>query len=515
MKWGRRPLKVIIADDEPIVLEGLRWLIDWNSLGFELVGEAYDGEDALKLMEDCRPDLVITDIRMPVIDGLSLIGLASERYPLTQFIILSGYADFEYARQAIRHGVSYYLTKPLDDRELECAVKAAASTIRSKEAKLRRQQTAARHIREETVIRLLLGETQEAWVASARAHLNLSDPSRVRCIQLLTGHEEEQPRTDCFIERTAHDTALAGVRLIPYRISKDNQGLLLISDSAGPGLSKDLVNGLIASFRLDGGEKWSYAVSSEHRGPPGLHRAYQEAVTAGICKPSSEEKGVYFFQDMLLEHASLIPDELTDLILKAVADGDPDGVRRFSRALSAVLPLDQAVDSWAGAYLSTVRLEALKVLMEHGADVNEWTKRWFSTASQHDPEGLLYRWIKDLMEAAVWITEGSGTRTDAAVHEAVEYIKLHYQNKLKLQQVAGHVHLNPAYLGQRFKKQLGVAFNEYLHSVRTEEAKKLLRRTDLKITDIAARVGYPDAEQFAAKFKAVTGMLPSAYKKGC
>lgn len=509
-------LKVMIADDEPIVLEGLRWLVDWDKLGFELVGEAYDGEDALKLMEQCRPDLVITDIRMPVIDGLALIEQASGQFPLTQFIILSGYADFDYARRALRHGVSNYLTKPLDDTELENAVKAAAHNIRLKEAKLRNQQAANKQVREETVVRLLLGETSEEWVSSARMHFHMNEDSRIRCVLLDRQDGKAQAARMGLegIERAAHDSAWTGVAVIPFRISKDYQGFLLVSSPEGPDLSMELVNRIIDSLRTCW-EKPVFTVSAEHCGALSLNKAYQEAATAGIGKTPPEENGIYYYQDRLMKDAPLLPEELKSSILKALAEGNPEGVQQFSKAYFTAISANQAPESWVEAYLSTVKLEALKVLIEHGADEAEWSKKWFEPARQCNPGGLKCRWIKDLMDAAEWVAAGKGSRPDEAVYAAVEYIKLHYQNKLLLQHVADRLYLNPAYLGQRFKKQLGIPFNEYLHSVRIEEAKKLLRRTDLKITDIATRVGYPYTDQFVAKFKAVTGMLPSAYKKGC
>ncbi|WP_438445979.1 response regulator [Gorillibacterium sp. sgz5001074] len=504
-------LKALIADDEPIVLEGLRWMIDWKRLGFELVGEACDGEEALKLMEECRPDLIMTDIRMPVIDGLALIRQASERYPRTKCIILSGYADFEYARQAARYGASNYITKPLDEEELEKAVEAAAEAIRCESAELRSRKVAEAHIREETVTRLLLGDTREEWVRSARLHLNLGEHTRVRCLQLLPGKDGVLQTAGWCPDGAG--SLEPGLMVLPFRITREHQGVILASGSAGPSLSAELVSRVAAALRPPGQEPPYYSVSTEHRGPYGLHRSYQEAVTAGICKLPTKEEGVYLYQDKLLKNAALPPEELKASILQAIAGGNPEGVRHFSKACFAAISGNQGAEGWSGAYLSTVKLEALKVLLEHGADVEEWTKRWFAAAPYQDPGVNQCRWIKELVAAAEWVAAGKGARTDTTVQAALDYIKLHYQEKMQLQHIADRLHLNPAYLGQRFKKQLGVPFHEYLHSVRIEEAKKLLRRTDLKIADIAARVGYPDTDSFTSKFKAITGMLPSVYKK--
>ena len=109
-------------------------MIDWNKLGFEVCGEASDGEDALAMMASTLPHLVLTDVRMPVIDGLELIEQASYLHPEVKFIILSGYADFEYAKRAMRYGVANYMMKPLIEAELVAAVKAVANTIKEREA---------------------------------------------------------------------------------------------------------------------------------------------------------------------------------------------------------------------------------------------------------------------------------------------------------------------------------------------------------------------------------------------
>ena len=121
---------------------------------------------------------------------------------------------------------------------------------------------------------------------------------------------------------------------------------------------------------------------------------------------------------------------------------------------------------------------------------------------------------QEILQAAEWIGQKKGVGQDEVVSAAGDYIKSHYREKLQLQVVAEHFRLNAAYFGQRFKKQVGLTFNEYLHVVRIDEAKKLLRREELKISDVADRVGYSDSEQFVTKFKALTGLLPSAYKKG-
>ncbi|KAF9119162.1 hypothetical protein BGX30_004046 [Mortierella sp. GBA39] len=140
------------------MLEGLCFLVDWTELGFEICGTAMDGDDALQLIQSLNPDLVITDVRMPVIDGLELIKQVQGGALQPKFIIISGYADFQYAKTAIQYGVCNYLTKPLDEGELESAVKNIASEIRSerKSDAYRRAETA--YVQTELLSQLLTRE---------------------------------------------------------------------------------------------------------------------------------------------------------------------------------------------------------------------------------------------------------------------------------------------------------------------------------------------------------------------
>ena len=111
--------KVVLVDDEELIIEGMKRLINWKELGCEIAGVAYDGDEALDIMNEAEPDILITDIRMPVYDGLELIRRAKEVNPEINFIVISGYSQFEYAQQAIKYGVKDYLLKPLKKRELE------------------------------------------------------------------------------------------------------------------------------------------------------------------------------------------------------------------------------------------------------------------------------------------------------------------------------------------------------------------------------------------------------------
>ncbi|GGH47492.1 hypothetical protein GCM10008014_10860 [Paenibacillus silvae] len=370
---GESMYKVIVADDEPFMLEGWRTMIDWQGCGYELCGTATDGEEALELIGTVNPDLVVTDIQMPVLDGLDLIRTMREELKYdSQIVIVTGYSEFGYAQQAIRYRVNEYVLKPLVPEEIH---------------ELLRSMIVPLDLQRQEMEQLYAGEQ------FAAAEL-LDTPAEVN------GTLEE---TD-LEKMTSH--------------------------------AKQMLS-------------------------------FMEA---------GDVKGITHAIDEMLEEMQTLRSGL-------------------SLAQSIVL------------YIHGELLRKYRVLGEDSMLLQE--QAWHQTE----------RWITgDLKELFVRITEtfASAGQSDPGsgglVTEAVQYLKQHYRSKIKLQQLANHIHVNAAYLGQQFKREMGVSFSEYVHRLRIEEARRLLRRTNMKISDIAFELGYHDAEYFTEKFKALTGELPSLYK---
>ncbi|MFC5451017.1 response regulator transcription factor [Paenibacillus aestuarii] len=504
-------LRVMFADDEPYMLEGLRSMIDWNKLGFEVCGEASDGEDALAVIASTLPHLVLTDVRMPVIDGLELIEQASGLHPEMKFIILSGYADFEYAKRAMRHGVANYLMKPLIEDELIAAVEEITVTIREREAHSQYESAALERLRLEAISRMLQGEIRQKWIEQANALMDFHERSNFRCI-LLEPDIQPHVQTD-LMQVIADRIKLTPTTLLPFGVGKERHGFLLVTETEGRDLSSAMITEIIDSVRHNWGRTLSFSISGEHKGPQALKEAFREGLMAEMCKIPCGTEGIYIYQGEWSAETLPAFVGMTESILEAVGRGCSETVRTHVQHLFIAFSRQSVSESWLCAYLGNIKLEILKMIAQFGGDL-VWAPNWFAPTVPMDI-GLLERKVtQEILQVTEWIDLKKGVGQDKVVSAAGDYIKLHYREKLQLQVVAEHFGLNPAYFGQRFKKQVGLTFNEYLHVVRIDEAKKLLRREELKISDVAHRVGYSDSEQFVTKFKALTGLLPSAYKKG-
>jgi two-component system response regulator YesN len=358
---------VLLVDDEPLVLEGLKLLVDWESCGFRVCDEASDGEEAIMKIAEQHPDLVVTDLRMPVIDGIQLIRHCVQQLRLrSRFVILSGHEDFSAAQQAVSLGVIDYWLKPIDAEEIH-------------------RSLAALH---------------KSWTQRGPVY--------------------RAPAGDARASGDAWPTAAESVPAVPDEAlcAAEDELLQAIEDNDGQRIAA------IIRRMLD------LAAS---------------AIPSVIARQS-------YFSSLLLE-----------LILKT-----DDGVATDAMPISMAF-LKNEPDTWEEPLTAFCQTVAARL------------------ARQRESAG--------------------------PVGEALRFIRKNYNKPLKLQEVAKALHFQPAYMGQLFRKVTGMSFLDCLHRTRIEEACKLLRRTDRKISDIARAVGYADAELFTEKFKKYMSVPPSQYKK--
>lgn len=509
-------LKVLFADDEPLMLEGLRFLVDWEELDFEICGEALDGEDALQLIHSKEPDLVITDVRMPVIDGLELIRRTYESSLRPRFIIFSGYADFEYAKRALKYGVANYLTKPLDERELTEALLAVKEQIGQERKSSMRREALAALVQADTVSRLLMRENTGEELADGLKTLGISPGSGLCCVLV----HATQPDSALIRSRLAAvngKRALHCITAYPFPAGSRKHGYLLVAPPEGPELDPALVGRWIREMRTLYEPPVPFSASRQHHSPEALNTAYHEALAAECCREDAVSGGAAcFFGEPEKRRMARLPAELRSSLLEAVTGGKPEQVSAGIRDVFNLFAAEVASSAWIDAFLANIKAELLREIAARGGDSAAWAEKWFPPRYTAACLPHLERQTEEeLTEAAGWFAaaiEGCG-REDQLMAAVTAYVREHYQEKLKLQDIAKALHINSAYLGQRFRKHYGSSFNDYLHEFRIEEAKKLLRRTDLGIADIASKVGYSDADVFAAKFKALNGVTPSGYKK--
>jgi two-component system response regulator YesN len=515
--------KVLIVDDEPFVLEGLRLMVDWTKCGFELCGEAADGEEAYELVRRLEPDLVITDLDMPYMNGLSLIRRTLEEFNRSpKFVILSAHADFVYVQTAIRYKVSHYIQKPIITEEVEEVLYKVLQDIEVE----RNQQYLDLEIRKialaSTISKWVRGEDMDEMTPHVSEWLELTESSTFRIV--LVELEIDDHATIRIIPKLVMEqiyeqlsmTINSWCRGSMFNEPEGRMGILLVDSSA---IRRTLISHLSkfatwvrSCYQLD----ISFYISGQDYGLRMLPVCYNQALNTRVLRLTSSKAGVFFYVPQIKD--KLFNDSLNshiEILIDFVKQGYVDKLTEQIHVIIVEFSKMGADHHDIVNYIRLIRSQLMDTLLQWNATVDILARG--SLINEEGPILIteLKRHLIDICIATVSLREDlKKEKSDLdPLYEIIEYVKSNYNQKLMLQHLALRFNMNPIYLGQCFKKNKGVTFNAYIHHLRIEEAKKLLRRTDLKIEYIAKKVGYSDTEYFVEKFKGLTGCIPSIYKK--
>jgi two-component system, response regulator YesN len=503
-------LQVLLVDDEPWVLEGLRTMVNWEKHGFQVCGEALDGPEALLKMQELQPDLVVTDIHMPVISGLELIE-RSKRLLVKppKFVILSGYDDFNYALTAMRQRVAEYLLKPIDEEGFEAILDRLALTI-AEERELERSSSRKQSLFKNNILnRLIQGEEGAQLEQEAAAALQLEGDPELCCLLIDVGAypPDLKQRVLGYFPLNADRSFLDGLGRV---------GVIVRTDELPQTQLEEI--GLAMSGGLSGPESpVIVAMSSAGKGIRSIRELYQQ--TLETVKAKREQGKIGFF--LPCHHPQPMKTEEVlkgkfEQLLDAVLEGDAGAAEAAVEEVFGSSACGLAGVESIRAFAANMELTLCRRIKKAGGDADVFMVRVQS--NEGDSGGMndypsLKRYLHKLCREASLMLAGLRRQNENnTMFQVIQYVDEEFRSKLKLQTLAKKFHMNPTYLGQVFKKETGKAFNEYLNEKRIEEAKRLLKRTPMKISDIALQVGYPNTDYFISKFKQATGILPSVFK---
>lgn len=520
-------LKVLLVDDEPYMLEGLKVMIDWNAYGFAICGEASNGEDALEIIKMSNPDLIITDIRMPKMDGLELIRLAYEKLHSTaKIIILSGYDDFSYAKKAMMYKIKNYLLKPLDDDELKDIVSKLSCEILEERRKAENVNKQLTFITNQCLQRLIDGENKSTLIDRTKMLLNLKESQEYRCIMLYINSLNSLARKTGKIDAAIMKNKVIGLLQselgseYQYNFFEDNQErICLILCEAMPFYSnfENFLSSLQEKLKDVTGSCVSLAYSKPAYEINVLRELYRQASYAINFNFYMGENSIIsyvFIQNKKLNYQVFTPD-FSNLLCNIKAN-NCNQIKDNVQSIFDQFCEMQSAPEIIVAYLNNVLLELVKVINEFDGvskDTLQMVLEFDNFLGYPSLERLLEAFLERCYYAANYIDNLKKKDPQNVIYEIKNYINQHYHQDIKLKKVASLFYMNPVYLGQLFKKATGMQFNDYLNYVRIEEAKKLLRQTNMKVVEISKVVGYKDPKYFVQKFKATTNISPSSFKQ--
>lgn len=540
-------LKIFLAEDEVIVRETIKRMIPWENLGFELVGEAADGEMALPLLLRQKPDLLITDIKMPFMDGLTLAKVAKKEIPGLKVVILSGYDDFNYAKQAINIGVEDYLLKPITKNALIERLTEIRSRYEHEKTqkeyyeKFHREMQAYEKNRSRDFFEALVSgsmDMMEIYRRSEKLGLDIVAEAYNVLIFTMNCEEDFSGQREGYSEWEAES-----LELLEEFFSENTSAMLFRCNIFSYGV-------LIKGQKETIGENTRSCVSEIQRILDRKEQKRQWFVAAGepVERLSQIQKSYYsasraFSQRYLYDENILYYDEMASMEKKNVTEDDSTYLQKVDvNALNPVIlqkflsnglleetenfvkdyfyaigqePLESLV--FRNYVTLNVRFSVMSFLKEIGCDTR--------TLEQEDTEDVLSESSKSLENAIAYAEkiisqaialrdQNSGNKNRSILKTAVDFIDSHYMEEdMSLNKAANAANVSANHFSALFSQNMGQTFIEYLTNLRMNKAKEYLRCTSMRSSEIAGEIGYKDAHYFSYLFKKTQGMTPSDYRK--
>ena len=524
--------KVFLVDDEIVIREGLRNNFHWEENGFSLVGEAPDGEIALPMIRDEKPDILITDIRMPFMDGIALCKEVRRVMPWMQIVILSGFDSFEYAKQAISLGVQEYLLKPISSDELKRVLERLAERIekerhdRSDLEKLRQQMVTGKLlVRDQIISNAIMNGITEAEGEKICAQMRSFGINLISaCYTVIEFRSAEGGQyADMHatlmqvLERSCEtvfmcsgDSFLNALVLgdsekdIEERAYSFARSALDELDRAGYPDVRATIGETVTNF-CDISSSYKSARHTRHVVENTRQPLRMRRITGArdVREPHREEAHAMEIQPLYdrMKYADL--GDFKDQLLEYVD---------WLKAVNAYIPLD-------GSYLrAEVLMTAFRIIQEAGGEPRQvLDPKWLEEGSfsGDDMEGDISSALNILHRAIKFRDSKGNVKGNPAVNKARQYLEANFTNpNLTFQDVVDHVAMSSSHFSTLFSQTTGVTFTKYLINLRMRKARELLYNTSMRSSEIAYAVGYNDPHYFSYLFKKNTGVTPSEFRSG-
>lgn len=531
-------IRILIVDDEIVIRKGIITSIDWESMGMSIAGEASNGREGYEKAIALKPDIVITDVRMPVMDGLELTKLLKENMPDVRVVIISGYDEFKYAREALRMGVNEYLLKPIGADEL------IKIMLKQYDEIIRKNDQVSQDSRIKSIFRENLSFMQARFIGSvlkgeSKNPSDITEKARELNVDL-SGREYQVIIIDIddFLLITENKTESekdfikTNVRNMSEEILNPSVKSVVCLSEADSLFSVinvkdsnryDLFN-LYKEIRYTVNKKYgitlTICVSNIYKSISDLPKAYDEAVfilknkafagkdkiittkdveklgsVSQVMYPSSEEKEVIgYLKTMDTEKLSTVLERMYSSFINSKAD--------YEEVKNICLRMITIAESQ---------------LDELGVDYRKYTDRQFGTYSEIEKYETLEDiklWMKNIFRGYIEaMQKGKNEKFKGIVKVAMKYMNDHYSENIGVEDIAAITYVSPNYFSRVFKKETGKSFTEWLNNVRLDKAKIILKDLRFRVYEVAEQVGYNDYKIFTHNFKKYVGCTPKEYRE--
>lgn len=538
--------KLILVDDEEEVRKGILKKIEWQNIGFEVVGEAENGMEAMEIAEKTVPDVVITDIKMPFMDGLKLAEQLSTRYPTVKIIVLTGFDEFEYAQKAIKLSIFDYVLKPVSSKELidiliklkhqldkEIAEKEDISVL------IKNYNESLPIIKEKFMNSLIINNESEDEILKKSANYNIDLKGRGYIVSVISADSksydshinEESGAISTWEKGELFKCAILDIS--EEIVSKYKLGIIFFHDekfviisvskeqSKDEALEKTIT--ILEEIRQTL-EKYlkitvTIGVGTYADNVTFIKNSYKVALSALDYRLVLGSNRIILIEDIEPQTENkIIFDEYKEReLITSIKAGTEDEINNVLDKLFNYISSSKASIKDSQVYLMEMLITVLKAAKESNADMENvfgGNMNLFMTLDNMKDIDEIKEWMKEIcIKTMKYIIKDRQDTSKALVRKAKDYVNnSYYESDITINKICNYLHISPTYFSFIFKKETKTTFINYLTDIRMESAKEFLRTTSMKTFEIAEKIGYSEPNYFSYCFKKKFDMSPSEYR---
>jgi len=513
--------RFLMVDDEELVRRGFRNKIDWTGLGFEFLEPCENGEQAIEALDALHPDVVMTDIAMPRVDGLGVAAYAAEHHPETVVVILSGYDEFEYAQRAIQSNVFEYVLKPVTSRDLtgllgrlKARLDSRARTLEEAKAIRQRAEAAAELLKSRALLDLVTGPSDTLSAARFQELFGFSPDGLSSCVVVVDENAEAAGET---ISQTLLECTGASHRALVFSCGEGRRAILVLAQDLS---SCDRKASAIAGKVASAASAAIVGIGCPRGAWRGAAASFLEA-SAALSYRLAAKPGVAFRYGRASEDDPPTPEGLAERkehTRRAVISGEPKDAEEQASAYLALLDAVGVSPSRVRHEIEALFTSILDALRDLGVSPEAVAR---DLQLDYDLAVQRLRTSEEVLVLLRRLAVYAGSILDGRaipapewkVRDFKDYVARHYGDRaLSVQTIATSLAISASYLSKLVKKHLDCSVVDYLVDYRLERAKDLLATSDLMMYEIAEATGYPDAQYFSTVFKRQIGMTPTEFR---
>jgi two-component system response regulator YesN len=527
-------LRVLLVDDEPFIRRGLAALIDWEAEGYCITGEASNGRSAIQLLEQNEYDLIISDIKMPEMDGIELINYVKDhKLSDARFVFLSGYYDFEYARTAIQCNCCDYILKPIQKDELLAALRRIVEKYQKEAGSEKQKKDCEKAYMESQLMAILWGKYDEVNLNYVRERLRLSESiTYIHCEISLNndkflaiseenkiGHHRKlynyanlllKNYSDYIVFDTIKHTQCYGIGIIYCSFMANEKGLS----------QEEWLKWILKELSDRVGYEVVATMGGQVKDISFIVNSYREAIMirsfrfymkqdnkfTWLCKKEADSKSIKIDNSK----------KQIDDFIHVIEINDRIKIKAYSKELYQCM-MDKNTDpEEVSKDIQYILYRLLGLAYNQDADINQEEimqyirEAVYSSRTNYENEQKFQQFSVEYSDYLAQLRQNMAKGTINLIEADIEE---NYFENISLKSFGEKYYINSAYLGQLFKKQFGCSFKDYLNNVRVKKAAELMLNTDKKIYEIAGEVGYKNLEYFINKFEETYDVTPTRFRK--